>query len=67
MHSEVALQETSRERISQASGKAETVMYGLPCADCKAYYSSQLEACPICKCTERVSPNAGLRRATVAF
>jgi len=67
MHSEVVLQNTSREPISQASRKAERVMYGLPCADCKAYYSSQLEACPICNCTERVSPNAGLGWAVVAF
>lgn len=28
--------------------------YGLPCVKCKAYYASDLPACPICKCTERV-------------
>ena len=28
--------------------------FGLPCANCKAYYSSDLPACPICKCAERV-------------
>ena len=28
--------------------------YGLPCANCKAYYASDLPACPICKCAERV-------------
>jgi len=28
--------------------------YGLPCASCKAYYASDLPACPICKCAERV-------------
>jgi len=30
------------------------VRFGLPCARCKAYYSSDLPACPICKCAERV-------------
>ena len=28
--------------------------FGLPCANCKAYYASDLPACPICKCGERV-------------
>ncbi len=28
--------------------------FGLPCANCKAYYASDLSACPICKCAERV-------------
>jgi len=28
--------------------------FGLPCANCKAYYASDLPACPICKCAERV-------------
>src|SRR5262249_19103848 len=30
------------------------VQLGLPCASCKAYYASDLPACPICKCAERV-------------
>jgi hypothetical protein len=32
----------------------QRVGYGLPCANCKAYYASDLPACPICKCAERV-------------
>ena len=28
--------------------------YGLPCANCKAYYASDLPSCPICNCAERV-------------
>jgi hypothetical protein len=28
--------------------------FGLPCANCKAYYASDLPACPLCKCAERV-------------
>ena len=32
--------------------------YGLPCAKCNAYYLASLSSCPICKCSERVSPIA---------
>ena len=31
--------------------------YGLPCAKCRTYYAADQMACPICKATERVSPN----------
>jgi len=34
------------------------IRYGLPCASCRLYYSAELNACPICQCTERVSPVA---------
>ena len=34
------------------------VKYGLPCASCRAYYPSALLACPVCQCSERVSPTA---------
>ena len=34
------------------------VQFGLPCASCKAYYASDLPACPICKCAERVPHEA---------
>ena len=30
------------------------VGYGLPCAQCRAYYEADLAACPICGCGERV-------------
>src|SRR5207247_3488522 len=30
--------------------------YGMPCAKCKTYYSADLDLCPVCKTTERVSP-----------
>lgn len=30
--------------------------YGLPCAKCKTYYTSDLAACPVCRHAERVSP-----------
>ena len=32
--------------------------YGLPCVNCRIYYEAALKACPICGCTERVSPAA---------
>ena len=38
----------------------QRVGYGLPCANCKAYYASDLPACPICKCAERV-PASGAK------
>jgi hypothetical protein len=37
---------------------SRNLFYGLPCAHCKAYYDSELQACPVCGCTERVSPSA---------
>src|SRR5438128_1963462 len=39
----------------RADTHARQGRYGLPCAKCKAYYASDLPACPICKCTERVA------------
>src|SRR6185312_15096312 len=32
--------------------------YGLPCSKCKTYFAADLTACPICKCSDRVSPTA---------
>ncbi len=32
--------------------------YGLPCLRCHAYYPADMNACPICKTSERVSPTA---------
>jgi hypothetical protein len=42
--------------------KASTrqVGYGLPCSRCKTYFAADLAACPICQCTERVSPTAAV-------
>ena len=30
----------------------------MPCANCRAYYPADMQACPICKSQERVSPTA---------
>jgi hypothetical protein len=40
--------------------------YGLPCSHCHAYYPSDMPACPICKCSERVSPSARVMHTTPA-
>jgi hypothetical protein len=42
------------------------VGYGLPCAKCRTYYAADLQACPVCKTPERVSPAAAPVRATIA-
>jgi hypothetical protein len=40
--------------------------YGMPCANCKTYYAADLNACPVCKAAERLSPTAVPVRPTVA-
>jgi hypothetical protein len=32
--------------------------FGLPCANCRLYYSASLDACPACNSNERISPAA---------
>ncbi len=32
--------------------------YGLPCAKCRTYYSSELSSCPVCRHAERMKPIA---------
>jgi hypothetical protein len=32
--------------------------YGLPCANCRTYYSADLTVCPVCRSTQRVSAAA---------
>jgi hypothetical protein len=34
----------------------KTSGYGLPCAKCRLYYPADLDCCPTCRSTERVSP-----------
>jgi hypothetical protein len=41
--------------IPSASPDHKAVGYGLPCSNCRAYYPSDLNVCPICKSPERVS------------
>jgi hypothetical protein len=41
--------------LDTASEK-KAVGYGLPCSRCHAYYPADMNACPICKSPDRVSP-----------
>ncbi len=40
--------------------------YGLPCAKCKLYYPAELDTCPTCHHTQRVSPIATGTKAGVS-
>lgn len=42
---------------ARLGGEPEHVLYGLPCAKCRAYYGADLTECPICGCRERVAAN----------
>jgi hypothetical protein len=42
--------------LSEMHGVSALVLLGLPCAYCRAYYDAQLDACPICGCSERLWP-----------
>jgi len=42
----------------RARVEPKRVRYGLPCADCRAYYPADLKACPVCNSVERVPPQA---------
>ena len=40
------------------------ILYGLPCANCRLYYTAELAVCPICSCGDRISPASGIIRPT---
>ena len=44
--------------VSNTSPDLKAVGYGLPCSNCRAYYPSDLNVCPVCKSPERVSAGA---------
>jgi len=48
---------TSQEGPLPRSPGAKLVSYGLPCANCRAYYFAHLDVCPICGCGERIPAN----------
>ncbi|HKN37109.1 MAG TPA: hypothetical protein VJX16_28030 [Terriglobales bacterium] len=53
--SEAALQPDVNVRQSDSiSGRQ--ICYGLPCANCHAYYDADQSVCPVCKSNQRVSP-----------
>jgi hypothetical protein len=37
-----------------------SLRYGLPCAKCRLYYTTELTVCPICNCEDRVPPATAL-------
>jgi hypothetical protein len=45
-----------KDVTSAAASPRKALGYGLPCAKCHLYYPADLEACPTCKHSERVSP-----------
>ncbi len=45
-----------QSRSAGAEIAPRAVGYGLPCANCRAYYPADMNACPICKTQQRVSP-----------
>ena len=48
---------TSARSLAYGSAPEKKLFgYGLPCSHCHAYYPSDMQACPICKCPDRVSP-----------
>lgn len=40
---------------SNPNNESRPAGYGMPCANCRAYYPSDMQACPICKSKERIS------------
>lgn len=48
------------------SQSAHNAGYGMPCAKCRAYYPSDMDACPICKSRERVTPGSAAVAAAAA-
>jgi hypothetical protein len=42
------------DRATSDYFKSRKILYGLPCAECKTYYPSDLAICPVCKCRERL-------------
>lgn len=49
--------ETARATAAASAQQAQkTSGYGLPCAECRLYYPADLDCCPTCSSTERVSP-----------
>ncbi len=40
-----------------ANASPQSSGFGLPCANCRLYYPANLDACPACNSSERVSPN----------
>jgi len=65
MSKEVMIEQPEFTGRVNPSVHTRVTRYGLPCANCKIYYSAELITCPICNCTERVSPIVAMPRSVV--
>jgi hypothetical protein len=49
--------ESDAVRMTSRRAQPRCVLYGLPCADCHAYYASNVTECPVCHSTQRITPS----------
>lgn len=54
---EAARQRQASARKITPQNEGRPVLYGLPCADCHAYYDANLTECPVCRSTQRITPS----------
>jgi hypothetical protein len=65
MSNELMTEQAELTGTVNPSVHGRAIRYGLPCANCRIYYSAELMACPFCKCKERVSPVLTVTRSVV--
>jgi hypothetical protein len=65
MRNELMVERPELTETISPSPHTRVTRYGLPCANCKIYYSAELIACPFCECKERVSPVITTARSVV--
>jgi hypothetical protein len=53
----MANQSEAAARKDSTQNQGRSVLYGLPCADCHAYYASNVTECPVCHSIQRVTPS----------
>jgi hypothetical protein len=51
--------------LPELDPRPKPLLLGLPCSRCRVYYEAELTACPICGCSERVSPTEASPRIRV--
>jgi hypothetical protein len=56
--------EPRRSEQPSAEKAVRRAGYGLPCANCKTYYTADLTACPYCGCQERIASSTAPVPAT---
>jgi hypothetical protein len=57
----ISASSVSKSAVPEFSMGPRRVGYGMPCAKCKTYYAANLNACPVCKATERVAVLAAMK------